>query len=113
MILDPILVEHTTLDGVKSRLLDLSTGLYNFGDGSVVPAGNSVTTGAGQCAASMDEDVHRFAKSWKLYLEAVSDDCSIVGNSVGQARVDFLAVDAAMSCVPLLVCPNPLFGLPR
>jgi hypothetical protein len=111
MILDSILVEPTTLDGVRSRLLDLSIGLDNFGDGSVVPAGNSVTTGAGQFAAGMGEDVQRFAKSWKLYLDAVSNDCSIVGNSVGQAKVDFLAVDAAKSRVPFLACP-PLFGPP-
>jgi hypothetical protein len=113
MKIDWIRVEPDTLDGVKSRLLDLSKGLDDFGQGAVVPAGNSVTKGAGQFAGSMGEDVQKFAKSWGLYLEAVSDDCSIVGNSVGQAKVDFLAVDAAKSCVPFLVCPSPLFGLPR
>lgn len=92
---DPIRVDNDTLGDVMSQLLNLSIGLDNAGTGAVAPAGSSVSTGAGQFAAAMGDSAQRFVDSWKLYLGAVSDDCSIVGNSVGQAKVDFRAVDVA------------------
>lgn len=97
MSLDPIHVNSATLDEVRSHLLNLGIGLGNASTGTVAPAGSSVTTGAGQFAASLGDDVQKFVDSWRLYFGAVSDDCSIVGNSVGQAKIDFHAVDAAAS----------------
>jgi hypothetical protein len=92
---DSIRVEYASLDAVKSHLLSLSDGLDNAVGGAVVPAGSSVAAGAGQFAAGLGDAVQRFEDSWGLYLGAVSDDCSIVGSSVGQAKVDFHAVDSA------------------
>jgi hypothetical protein len=96
---ESIHVDNAALDAVKSCLLNLSIGLDNAGAGAVAPAGSSVTSGAGQFAAGLGDDVQKFVDSWRLYLGAVSDDCSIVGNSVGRAKVDFHAVDAA-ACLP-------------
>lgn len=78
-------------------MLSLSAGLDNAGTGVLSPAARGVTVGAGQFAAGMGDDVQMFADSWRLYLGALSDDCSIVGSSVGQAKIDFHAVDAAAS----------------
>lgn len=101
MRIDQINVSDSTLDTVKSHLLSLSDGLDNAVSGAVAPAGNSVAAGAGQFSAGMGEGVQRFVDSWRLYLEAVSDGCSIVGSSVGQAKVDFHAVDSAAASASL------------
>ena len=97
MSTDPIHVSHATLADLKSQLLNLGVALDNAAPGAVAPGGSSVTTGAGQFAADLGDGVDRFVASWKLWLTAVSDDCSIVGNSVGQARIDFHAIDGAAS----------------
>lgn len=97
MRIDSIRVNNGTLDAVQSHLLSLSDGLDNAVTGAVSPAGSSVSAGAGQFAADMGDDVMRFVDSWRLYLGAVSDDCSIVGSSVGRASIDFHAVDTAAS----------------
>ena len=99
MRIDLIHVEYSALDGVRSRLLNLCNGLDNAGGHAVARAGGSVIAGAGQFAACLGEDVERFVGSWRLYLDAVSDDCSIVGSSVGRASIDFKAVDTA-ACLP-------------
>lgn len=98
--------EPATLDGVKSRLLEVSSGLDHAGTGADA-AGCLVSAGAGQFLGSMDDCVQKFVDSWRLYLGAVSDDCSIVGMSVGQAKFDLMAVDAA-SCVPIFAWAQPI-----
>jgi hypothetical protein len=64
---EPIRVDNAILDAVKSRLLNLSIGLDNVGTGAVAPAGSSVTTGAGQFAASLGDDVQKLVDSWRLF----------------------------------------------
>lgn len=95
MTTDPIHVTYTTLADLKSQMLNLGIALDNAIAGAVTPGKTSVTTGAGQFSSDLGEGVDKFETSWKLWFTAVSDDCSIVGNSVGQAKIDFAAIDAA------------------
>ena len=97
MTTDPIKVSYATLADLKSQLLNLGIALDNAAPGAVTPGAASVTAGAGQFAGDLGDGVEKFTTSWKLWLEAVSDDCSIVGNSIGQAKIDFSALDAAAS----------------
>jgi hypothetical protein len=94
---EPIHANYASLDDLKSQLLNLGIALDNAGTAGVTPAAGSVTTGAGEFADQMGDGVPKFIDSWKLYFGAVSDDASIVGNSVRQAKIDFHAVDAAAS----------------
>lgn len=97
MTTDPIHVTYASLADLKSQMLNLGIALDNAYPGAVSPGGSSVTSGAGQFAGDMGDGVDKFETSWKLWLAAVSDDCSIVGNSIGQAKIDFAAIDAAAS----------------
>lgn len=92
---DPIHVTYSTLDDLKSQLLNLGVALDNAVTSHVTPSSTSVTTGAGQFSGDLGDGPSKFAEAWKIWFTAVSDDCSIVGNSVGQAKVDFSTVDAA------------------
>ena len=94
---DPIHVTYSSLDDLKSQMLNLGIALDNAATSHVTPSGTSITTGAGQFSGDLGDGPAKFVDSWKIWLAAVSDDCSIVGNSVGQAKIDFKAVDAAAS----------------
>jgi hypothetical protein len=94
---DPIHVSYANLDDLKSQLSELGIALDNAVPGAVTPTVSSVDSGAGQFAADLGDGPDKFSASWQLWLTAVSDDCSIVGNSIGQAKIDFTAIDAAAS----------------
>lgn len=94
---DPIKVAYEGLDDLKKQLLNLGIALDNAAIHSTTPAGGKITTGVGDLASYLGESASKWTTGWSMWLAAVSDDASIVGNSIGQASIDFSAVDAAAS----------------
>jgi hypothetical protein len=94
---DPIKVRFASLDDLKSQVLNLANALNNAEGVSVLPARSGIASGAGQFLAEVGDALERFTQSWRLWLDTASDDASVLGASVGQASIDFSALDTAGS----------------
>ncbi len=98
---DPIKVTFANLDDLKAQVLNLANALTNAEGESVVAAGSGISTGVGQFLAQMGDSIQRLTQSWRLWLDTASDDASVLGTSVGQASIDFSALDEAGSDIQI------------
>lgn len=94
---DPIKVTYTDLGDLTGQVLNLATALTNADGASVTPARSGISAGVGQFLPQLGDALDRFTASWRLWLDTASDDASILGSSIGQAAIDFSALDAAGS----------------
>ena len=91
----PIHVRFETLADLRGQLLRLGIALDNASGDALAPAGAHLTSGAGELAPDLGDSVEQMTTSWSMFLAAVSDDASILGNTVGTTSVAFHDVDAA------------------
>ena len=94
---DPIKVTYTDLADLKGQVLNLASAFDNAEGASITPTKTSTTTGVGQFLAQLGDSLDQFTASWRLWLDTAGDDASILGSSIGQAAIDFSALDAAGS----------------
>jgi hypothetical protein len=91
---DPIAVSYSTLEALRTQLLDLGVALSN----TQAPLGecyDKILDGSGQFADQLTSGATEFLLSWKTTLDTMSDGATVVGNSIGKSAIDFAAADAA------------------
>ncbi len=93
----PIKVTYTDLADLKGQVLNLASAFDNADGASITPTRTATTAGVGQFLSQLGDALDQFTASWRLWLDTAGDDASILGSSIGQAAIDFSALDAAGS----------------
>ena len=93
---DPIKVSYSTLADLKGQMSNLSNAFTN-----TVPAvqgtESEMGTGAGEFAQYLSYGAAEFELAWTAGLTAMAQGSALIGNNIGQAALDFNAVDVQQS----------------
>ncbi len=93
---DPIKVDYSTMADLKGQMSNLSNAFTN-----TVPAiqgtEGQLAAGAGDYAQYLQFGAAEFELAWTAGLTAMAQGSALIGNNIGQAALDFNAVDVQTS----------------